>query len=391
MEARYSMTTLRLNMCRRARDDQVAAEEYSDDEHGNYTYEKYTEEKYTDEHLSEKSLHEETEDNGMFDLDARLTTQLDLADSQDIKPGDIQYGDDEEMPSQTLIHSLDYHDEATELASAGHHTESFSSNNNLGRRAFSAFAAVPAVAGNGNTGMSFSYGGAVTGMPLREQEKVIDNLTKKNFELKLKVYYLEERLSRQIPDDMEAVMKENLELSINVANLKNEGEKLKRLLLQSQDVIKQLQSKVTLLQAQGENPDNTQMAASAGHSSSIAEIRRASMSSHQSFHSQDSAVGIVRRDAPAADVSEKHATELAILAREMAALRDEKTKLEVQLKLRNQELDEARGLVLEFSQMMSKVEKKVFIWFSVIWLWTAYIVSFRNHMNRPRCPKRLQI
>ncbi|CAG8646823.1 7490_t:CDS:2, partial [Acaulospora colombiana] len=47
-----------------------------------------------------------------------------------------------------------------------------------------------------------------TQMTLKEQERVIDEIKKENFSLKMKVYFLEERLSKLGPDEMERALKE---------------------------------------------------------------------------------------------------------------------------------------------------------------------------------------
>ncbi|KAG8824819.1 hypothetical protein FRC19_000994 [Serendipita sp. 401] len=69
-------------------------------------------------------------------------------------------------------------------------------------------------------------------MTLREQEKVIDQLKKENFSLKLKVHFLEERLAQLAPDHIEAALKQNINLKIEVQSRGVELKKYKKLLLQ---------------------------------------------------------------------------------------------------------------------------------------------------------------
>ncbi|KAI0037830.1 hypothetical protein FA95DRAFT_1684798 [Auriscalpium vulgare] len=55
-----------------------------------------------------------------------------------------------------------------------------------------------------------------TNLTLRDQEKHIDNLKNENFDIKLKVHYLEERLAQLAPDQVESALKENINLNIEV-------------------------------------------------------------------------------------------------------------------------------------------------------------------------------
>ncbi|EIN08104.1 hypothetical protein PUNSTDRAFT_69513, partial [Punctularia strigosozonata HHB-11173 SS5] len=51
---------------------------------------------------------------------------------------------------------------------------------------------------------------------LRDQEKQIDNLKKENFNIKLRVHFLEERLAQLAPDQVESALKQNIQLKIEV-------------------------------------------------------------------------------------------------------------------------------------------------------------------------------
>lgn len=64
------------------------------------------------------------------------------------------------------------------------------------------------------TPTSFRHSGAAAPMTLKEQEKLIDEMKKENFDLKLKVYHLEDRLRQMAPGNVEAALKENVELKV---------------------------------------------------------------------------------------------------------------------------------------------------------------------------------
>ncbi|KAF8867925.1 hypothetical protein CPB84DRAFT_1741356 [Gymnopilus junonius] len=78
-------------------------------------------------------------------------------------------------------------------------------------------------------------GGASTGkgvtLTLRDQEKHIDNLKKENFNIKLRVHFLEERLAQLAPDQIDAALKQNINLKIEVQQRGMEIKKLKKLVL----------------------------------------------------------------------------------------------------------------------------------------------------------------
>ncbi|KAH0825713.1 hypothetical protein J3R83DRAFT_9991 [Lanmaoa asiatica] len=69
-------------------------------------------------------------------------------------------------------------------------------------------------------------------LTLRDQEKHIDNLKKENFNIKLRVHFLEERLAQLAPDQVDAALKQNVSLKVEVQQRGLELKKLKRLVLE---------------------------------------------------------------------------------------------------------------------------------------------------------------
>ncbi|KAJ7713473.1 hypothetical protein DFH07DRAFT_1068670 [Mycena maculata] len=80
--------------------------------------------------------------------------------------------------------------------------------------------------------------GALT---LRDQEKHIDNLKKENFNIKLRVHFLEERLAQLAPDQIDAALKQNISLKIEVQQRGMELKKLKKLVLELERELERLQ------------------------------------------------------------------------------------------------------------------------------------------------------
>ncbi|KAI6027197.1 hypothetical protein EDC04DRAFT_3142904 [Pisolithus marmoratus] len=69
-------------------------------------------------------------------------------------------------------------------------------------------------------------------LTLRDQEKHIDALKKENFNIKLRVHFLEERLAQLAPDQVDAALKQNVSLKVEVQQRGLELKKLKRLVLE---------------------------------------------------------------------------------------------------------------------------------------------------------------
>ncbi|KAF8352161.1 hypothetical protein F5887DRAFT_1057800 [Amanita rubescens] len=88
------------------------------------------------------------------------------------------------------------------------------------------------------SGSSGSKGVTLT---LRDQEKHIDNLKKENFAIKLRVHFLEERLAQLAPDHIDAALKQNISLKIEVQQRGMEMKKLKKLVLDLERELERLQ------------------------------------------------------------------------------------------------------------------------------------------------------
>ncbi|KAF9074522.1 hypothetical protein BDP27DRAFT_1317248 [Rhodocollybia butyracea] len=88
-----------------------------------------------------------------------------------------------------------------------------------------------------------SIGGGQKGVPLtlRDQEKHIDSLKKENFDIKLRVHFLEERLAELAPEQMDAALKQNITLKIETHNRGREIKRLKKLLLELERELERLQ------------------------------------------------------------------------------------------------------------------------------------------------------
>ncbi|WVF69243.1 hypothetical protein IAT40_004019 [Kwoniella sp. CBS 6097] len=69
-------------------------------------------------------------------------------------------------------------------------------------------------------------------MTLRDQEKQLEESKKEVFNLQLENHFLKERLANMAPEHIEAALKENVKLKLEILNLSKEMKKLKKLVLQ---------------------------------------------------------------------------------------------------------------------------------------------------------------
>ncbi|TFK68439.1 hypothetical protein BDN72DRAFT_841829 [Pluteus cervinus] len=99
----------------------------------------------------------------------------------------------------------------------------------------------PTTATSRASGASKKVGGKGTTLTLRDQEKHIDNLKKENFNIKLRVHFLEERLAQLAPDELDAVIKQNINLKIEVQEYRVEFKKQKKLIFELERELAKLQ------------------------------------------------------------------------------------------------------------------------------------------------------
>nr|CAI5857067.1 unnamed protein product [Callosobruchus analis] len=76
-------------------------------------------------------------------------------------------------------------------------------------------------------------GGAPRGRSIKEFEEQLSSLKKENFDLKLRIYFLEEKMGVKFTFDRENIVKTNVELQVELANLKKEVQDKHELLCQA--------------------------------------------------------------------------------------------------------------------------------------------------------------
>ncbi|KAJ8961270.1 hypothetical protein NQ318_008955 [Aromia moschata] len=78
-----------------------------------------------------------------------------------------------------------------------------------------------------------SPGGPMRGRSVKEFEEQLANLKKENFNLKLRIYFLEEKMGTNFTLDKDNVVKKNIELQVEIANLQKEVQEKHELLCQA--------------------------------------------------------------------------------------------------------------------------------------------------------------
>ncbi|KAF9152313.1 hypothetical protein BG015_005459 [Linnemannia schmuckeri] len=84
--------------------------------------------------------------------------------------------------------------------------------------------------------------GKPAAMTLKEQERIIDELKKEGFELKLKIFFLEERLAKISPEHVDQALQENIEMKVKLQTMYSELKQYKRLLMEAHAAIEALQA-----------------------------------------------------------------------------------------------------------------------------------------------------
>ncbi|KAI9481510.1 MAG: microtubule associated-domain-containing protein [Benjaminiella poitrasii] len=80
-------------------------------------------------------------------------------------------------------------------------------------------------------------------MALKHQESTLDGLKKENFDLRLSLYFYEQRLNDMSPDNIDKAIKENINLKVTIQRLTAELKKYKTMILDLNQAVEILQKK----------------------------------------------------------------------------------------------------------------------------------------------------
>lgn len=68
-------------------------------------------------------------------------------------------------------------------------------------------------------GLRSPVGGVLRGRSVKEIEEQLSNLKKENFNLKLRIYFLEEKMGTNFTLDKDNIVKKNIELQVRYVNI----------------------------------------------------------------------------------------------------------------------------------------------------------------------------
>ncbi|KAK0466672.1 microtubule associated-domain-containing protein [Armillaria novae-zelandiae] len=180
--------------------------------------------------------------------------------------------------------------------------------------------------------------GAKGALTLRDQEKHIDHLKKENFDIKIKCHFLEERLAQLVPDQIDAALKQNIDLKIELSARGQEIKRLKKLLLELERELERMQ------RAAGRGREQELEEKLEERDREIRELRR-----RQNGHGHEAELEEQLKEAR--DLLEESNTEIERL-REMMEVRDGEDRGDSPLKERVAELEAANE---EWQQRMQNM------------------------------------
>lgn len=91
-------------------------------------------------------------------------------------------------------------------------------------------------------------------LTLREQERIIDEIKKENFNLKMKLVFLEDKLTKGFsgPDAAQRAIKENIEIKVEKETLKAELKRAKKSLVQSEKAISDMRKEMDEMESRAD-------------------------------------------------------------------------------------------------------------------------------------------
>ncbi|KAI5789979.1 microtubule associated-domain-containing protein [Pyronema domesticum] len=199
-------------------------------------------------------------------------------------------------------------------------------------------------------------------MTLREQEKVIDDIKKENFSLKLKVFFLNERLEKLGPEWNEAALKENVEIKVERATLKAELQRCRKQLKEAEKAIEKMRAD---MMSSGKASDSDY--ASARRSEEEARLREELQQKLDSVQADlDQALDDIdelraneEKMRHRMEIDGGNEEELEKLRKELERVEDEKGDLEAELREKEREIDGHQDQIEEVEQEGRKKGKGV--------------------------------
>ncbi|KAF3090431.1 hypothetical protein TWF102_007660 [Orbilia oligospora] len=176
-------------------------------------------------------------------------------------------------------------------------------------------------------------------LTLREQEKIIDDIKKENFSLKLKIFFLDEKLNKLGPEFNDVAIRENIEMKVEHTTLRAELKRLKKALLDSEKLVMELQGDAQSAQV------STQKKIAQGKQAEIDQAKIRDLMAE--LEDKNSQMGMLkdenerlRLELQDRDGTEREDAEtIESLNRRVADLEGEKEDLEAEIRAKEEQLD----------------------------------------------------
>ncbi|EWC44591.1 hypothetical protein DRE_06672 [Drechslerella stenobrocha 248] len=181
-------------------------------------------------------------------------------------------------------------------------------------------------------------------LTLREQEKVIDDIKKENFSLKLKIFFLDDKLNKLGPEFNDVAIRENIDLKVEHTTLRAELKRLKKCLMDSEKLIMELQGDAQTAQshAQQRFADGKQAEADSARMKDLLAELNDKNSQLDLLRQENDNLKLELRDRD--DTEREDAEQIEALNRRAAQLEEQREDLEAELRARNEELDNRQDL-----------------------------------------------
>ncbi|KAF3926392.1 hypothetical protein AA313_de0204038 [Arthrobotrys entomopaga] len=176
-------------------------------------------------------------------------------------------------------------------------------------------------------------------LTLREQEKIIDDIKKENFSLKLKIFFLDDKLNKLGPEFNDIAIRENIEMKVEHTTLRAELKRLKKALLDSEKLVMELQGDAQSAQANAQQrlADNQKSEADNARIKDLLAELEDKNSQLDMLRDENDRLRLELQDRDGTEREDAEAIET--LNRRVAELEGEKEDLEADIRAKDEQLD----------------------------------------------------
>ncbi|KAF3916812.1 hypothetical protein ABW20_dc0108929 [Dactylellina cionopaga] len=176
-------------------------------------------------------------------------------------------------------------------------------------------------------------------LTLREQEKIIDDIKKENFSLKLKIFFLDDKLNKLGPEFNDVAIRENIEMKVEHTTLRAELKRLKKALLDSEKLVMELSgdAKSAQFSAQQKLAENKKSEADQARIKDLLAELEDKNSQLDMLKDENERLKLELQDRDGTE--REDAESIETLNRRLAELEGEKEDLEAEVRAKDEQLD----------------------------------------------------